>query len=235
MKIRSVGLGAVLAAGLMGSTAQAAVAVYELPFIGDWVGYSTPDIGRTFTGDGFVGMYRTEFGALLGLEGRDYSRTHAQVGIGDLIGASITSAVLSFDLKEGSSSDFTLHVTGYAGTGELGFQWEAPDENFGSILGTGTGTGAGAGHNAVDITSLLLSALAEGEAWLNLHLQGDGNAAHWTYTGSGYDLDRAQMRLTVNYDSAPLPAEVPAPGALGLMLMGLAGLGFARGRDGRRG
>lgn len=233
MKIRSVGLGAVLAAGLMGSTAQAAVAVYELPFIGDWVGYSTSDIGRTFTGDGFVGMYRTEFGALLGLEGRDYSRTHAQVGIGDLIGASITSAVLSFDLKEGSSSDFTLHVTGYAGTGELGFQWEAPDENFGSIIGTGTG--AGAGENAVDITSLLLSALAEGEAWLNLHLQGDGNAGHWTYTGSGYDLDRAQMRLTVNYDSAPLPAEVPAPGALGLMLMGLAGLGFARGRNGRRG
>lgn len=226
MKTRNAGPGALLAAGLMAGTAQAAVAVYELPFIGDWGGYATSDLGLSFTGDGFVGMYRTQFGALLGLEGTDYSRTHAQVEIGDLIGASVTSAILSFDLKAGSSRDFTFQVTGYAGTGELGFQWDAPDENFGSVTGTGT-----PGANDVDITSLLSSALAGGEAWLNLHLQGDNNAAHWTYAGGGYDPDWARMRLTVSYEAGAQPSEVPVPGALGFMVVGLAALGLVRRRS----
>lgn len=218
--------GFVLAASLAAGSAQAAVTVYELPFIGNWGdSYSTTDTSLTFTGNGFVGMYSDEFGALLGLEWRESSRTNAQVQIGDLMGAQITSAVLSFNLLEGDNGESEVVITGYAGNGSLGFQWDAPAENF------GTATGAvSLGANAIDITSLLTAALDAETDWLNLHLWGNSSLYLWTYAGYTYDVDRAGLRLTVTWDRAQQPVDVPAPATFGLALLGLAGLGLARRR-----
>jgi hypothetical protein len=214
----------------IGSAAHAAVVVYELPFIGTWDGYTTDDTSLTFSNTGYVGMYAdggSEFAALFGLETSNFSRTHAQVGIGGLTGASISSAILSFDILDGNETgQQSVQVTGYSGTGALGYQWDAPGVNYGDDI-----FNVAPGSNALDITSLLAASVGAGDDWFNLHLQGlldDINL--WTYAGDGYSDDRANVRLTVTYEAGQSNA-VPAPAPLGLLLVGLAGVGVLRRRS----
>ncbi|WP_119459074.1 hypothetical protein [Rhodospirillaceae bacterium SYSU D60014] len=214
----------------IGSAAHAAVMVYELPFIGTWDGYSTEDTSLTFSGTGYVGMYAdggSEFAALFGLETSNFSRTHAQVGIGGLTGASISSAILSFDILDGDEAgQQSVQVTGYSGTGALGYQWDAPGVSYGDEI-----FNVAPGSNALDITGLLAASVGAGDDWFNLHLQGLIDQTYiYTYAGNSYSDDRANVRLTVTYETGQ-PSTVPAPAPLGLLLVGLAGMGILHRRS----
>ncbi len=233
MGMKTTILAATVAAFCSGSMAQAAMVTYQLPFIGTWDGYTTNDTSLTFSGDGYVGMYdavqndEDKFAALFGLEQTNYSRTNIQVGIGGLAGQTITSAVLSFVLRDGGGSQDVL-VTGYEGDGALGYQWNTPALKYGDVTYT-----ASSGDNAFDVTALLGAAVADGADWFNLHLQGllDGTYL-WTYAGDLYPVDNALLRLTVTYDDGDPGTEVPLPASVTLLLAGMGGLAWVRRRRG---
>ncbi|MCC7412199.1 MAG: PEP-CTERM sorting domain-containing protein [Gammaproteobacteria bacterium] len=215
------GLVSALFAAVLLSGAQAAsagVVIYTLADIGTFAAYTEDNVGQTFAGTGFVGMYETvrngsdQFAHLFGLEDVDYSRTVAQVGIGGLAGAGIVSATLSFDLLDGSATDHGIAVTGFAGTGALGWIWDAPGSNYGSV-----GALVSDGANSVDVTALLAASVLAGDAWFNLHLRGTDGQYVWTYSDG--DPDNANVRLTVVTRDAPEPAT--------LALFGAGLLGFA--------
>ena len=199
---------------LLVANCGAATVTYVIQDIGSFTGYTSTNLTATFPGTGFVGMYGNTGGNapsyvhLFGLESTDYSRTILQVDIGALAGSSINSAILSFQLLDGFASGHGIQATSYTANGDLAYNWDPPD-NLGVVSGT-----VSSGANSLDVTSLLAAQAAAGSGWLGLHLQGtDGNANVWTYTdpGFGYGPDRAQVRLTVDYNAA-----VPEPGAFGL-------------------
>lgn len=176
---------------------------------------------RTFKGTGYVGMYSgNQFAHLLGLEG-NFSRTNAQVDISALQKKKLNSATLSFVLAENYGTDGMLSISAYNSTGSIGYRFNAGTADYGIVKG-----GFNNGNNAAqsyDITGLLAAALTQGEDWLGLHLQ-NSTASRWTYSGAGQPLDRAHMKLTVDF------SEVPEPAPLALMGLGIAGLLLARRR-----
>jgi hypothetical protein len=214
------------------ASSHAATTTYSLPFIGTWGGYTSTDLTQTFVGDGFIGMYESaknsedQFASLFGIEETDYSRTNLQVNIAALLGRSVTSAVLSFELNVGGSGQTAL-VTGYGGNGALGYQWAAPAVNYGSVSDA-TADGA----NQIDVTALVAAAAASGNPWMNLHLQGTVDSVYaYTYAGDGYPVDSANVQLTVVYGDA-VPVPVPGLGVVGLALLsvGVVGVGMRRQR-----
>lgn len=210
-----------VAALALSATANAATLTVALPDIGTFTDYTTLDLGQTYTGNGFVGLYNSfEFAHLFGLEGA-YSRTLAQANIGAVAGQTITSATFSFQLLESYDTSSTVTIAGYAGTGAIGYQFDAPAATF----STATSGVLVAGLNEIDVTSIVANAAAAGTEWLNLHFAAS-NSGNWTYTypGFGYDFDRAQARLTINYSAQ---SAVPEPAAWTLMIGGFGLVGAA--------
>ena len=205
---------------------RAGLIAYQIEDIGAFAGFTSPNTGQTYSGTGFVGMYAAnEFGHLFGLEGSDYSRTALQVDISALAGSTITSALLTFDLLDGSSATQNVTVTSFTANGNLGYFWTPPD-NLGSDLFSVEGQTS----NAFDITAFLQERINAGADWLGLHLQGSSQS-QWTYThgGAGYTSDRAGMRLIVDYT----PAVVPEPSTFAIFGIAalVAGIFAWRGRQ----
>lgn len=184
--------------------------------------YSQSNVGQTFAGTGFVGMYNSnQFAHLFGLEGI-YSRTNMEVGIADLAGKQISSAILSFVLQQNYGTAGVLTITGYNANGELGYNFAGTTADYGTVNGLmANGNGA---TSSFDVTSITQAALAQGEDWLGMQLT-NSSASRWTYTGLGSPSDDlAKVRLDVTYADAA----VPEPASLALIGLGLAGLGALR-------
>ncbi len=214
-----------LLAGLLASAIAAPAAAttisYTITDILPSAGYTENNVGQTFAGTGFVGVYSfNAFGHLLGLED-SFSRVNAQVGIAALAGATINSATISFDLLDNNGGSGTLTTTAYNSSGALGYQFAVPTADYGAVTATVSGQ-----SNAFDVTSLVSAAVGAGEDWLGLHMSNTGSNP-WTYTYSGYgrNPDSALFRLTVDYADA-----VPEPAMLGLFGLGALGLGLSRRR-----
>jgi hypothetical protein len=216
---------AILSALLFAGAANAGVVTYQIKDILAGEGYQVANAGQTFAGTGFVGMYEwNDFGHLFGLEGA-YSRTNLEVGLAGLAGKQVSSATLSFVLRENSGTGGALTITGYDANGMLGYNFNAPTAVYGTVSGAiANGNGA---TSSYDVTAIVQSALAHDEDWLGMHLA-NSETGRWTYTyaGYGYAADRAQVQLVVNYADAA----VPEPAALALLGLGLAGVGLARRR-----
>ena len=220
MKLNTLLAGAAVAviASLAAASANADTLTLALPDIGTFEGYTADNVGQTYSGNGFVGVYSfNQFGHLFGLEG-DFSRTIAEADVSALSGLNISSATFSFDLFEAGATGSTTTVSGYAGTGALGYLFDAPAADFGTAS-----TVLVAGTNTFDVTGIVAAAAAAGQGNLNLFFQ-NSQGGDWTYTypGFGYDLDRAHARLTVEYS-----AGVPEPASWALMLTGFLGAGAA--------
>ncbi len=215
-----------LSAALFPVASQAATVTYSLPDILTFTDYTDNNVAATYSGTGFGGMYGPRVGVswahLFGVESTDFSRTIMQVDTSGLAGATILSATLSFQLLDGSTDPQNVTLTGFdGGAGALTYLWDAPATNYGDLVAS-----VAQGGNSIDVTSLLADSVGAGDAWFGMHLQGSSEFM-WTYShsGSGYDSDRALVRLTVE------TAEVPLPGTLPLVGLALAAFGFVRRRS----
>ena len=213
-----------------------ATTTYTIQDIGSFSGYTDTTLSDTFAGTGFVGIYPNfstdagtagpAFAHLLGLENYNgiFSETEMQVNISGLSGATITSAVLSYNLlTTGGSQGVT--ATSFTANGSLGFNMTPPN-NLGSTTFTSTGSA-----NSVDVTALLQAAVSGNQNWFGIFLtpNGPGNNYQWTYTYSGFgdSPDAADLRLTVEVAPVPEPTTMVA-GALLLLPFGASTLRILR-------
>jgi hypothetical protein len=202
---------------------------YSIQDVGTFTDYEDFNTSDTFAGTGFVGIYPNSpgpgpaFAHLLGLENYDgvFSETEMQVDISALAGATITSAILSYNLLNGGDGSEGVTATSYTTTGSLGFN-QTPPNNLGSTTFTSTGLSA----NSVDVTALLQAAINANQNWFGLYLtpNGPGDNYQWTYTYSGFEAnpDSAGMLLTVKVgavEAVPEPTTMIA-GALLLLPFG---------------
>jgi hypothetical protein len=209
---------------LAATQAHASVMTISLNDIGTFSALRNSNTASTYAGTGYLGMYSTAWAHVLGVERSNLSRTVMQVDIGALAGKTISSAVLSFELREGENASQNGTLVGFdadANAGKLAFSWNAPGANYGSVVSTL----AGRAVSYFDVTGLLRASLAAGDSWFGMHLRGS-TLAQWTVANSGgYAADRAGMVLTVNYRDA---AGLPEPGSLLLMGAGMAALVLLR-------
>jgi hypothetical protein len=195
---------------LLVSVGRTDVIEYPIRDIATFTTYYELNTGQTYAGTGFVGYWSHDFVHLFGVEGYDHSRTALEVDIRALAGATIDSAVLSFDLLEGMAGVHNVVLTSFSAGGLLGYFWTPPDN-----LGTLNATVRLQPFNTVDVTNLLQNRVDAGADWFGLHLRGaDGlNQYTLTHTGFGYHSDRANVRLTVHYT-------IPEPAALLFLAFG---------------
>ena len=212
---------ALLTSLLCSAPAFATTITYSLQDLMGADPYTVSATGKTYAGTGYVGMYSgNTFGHLLGLEGSS-SRTNSEVNISSLAGKMVTSATLTFSILENYANGGALTITGYNANGALGYAFNAPTAQYGTV----TGALANTAMQSFDVTSLLTSALAQHEDWLGMQLTNSGTS-RWTYSGGSYSLDRAMMRLNVTVADAAVPEPTP----LALIALGLIGVAAVRNR-----
>lgn len=205
---------------LAATQAHASVMSISLNDIGTFSALRNSNTASTYAGTGYLGMYSSAWAHILGVERSNLSRTIMQVDIGALAGKTISSAVLSFELKEGETGTQNGTLVGFdadANAGRLAHSWNAPGVNYGSVVSTLAGRAA----SHFDVTALLTASVAAHDSWFGMHLRGS-TVAQWTVANNGaYAADRAGMVLTINYLDA---AALPEPASLLLMGAGLAAL-----------
>jgi hypothetical protein len=176
--------------------------------------YEETNMGQTFDGTGFVGMYEwNAFAHLFGVEAGSFSRTVGQVDIGFLAGQNIISASFEFMLLSGGGAN-TATFTGFDSGGSIGYTWNAPGTNLGD-----ESFGVSLGFNSVDITDLLQNAVDNDVDWLGFHVSSEPNYL-WTYTS--FEGDEAAVRLVVEYgDEQPVPEVQHYAAMLGAAMAGV--------------
>ena len=198
--------------------AKAGTITYILPDVDTSAAYEDYNTADTFTGNGFVGIYPAAEGTpafvhLFGLEnyGAAYSETELQADVSALHGYVVTSAILSYTLVSGGSDPQTVTATSFDANGALAYAASPPSD-----LGSTTFTSNGLASNSVDVTGLLKARVAAGQSWFGLYLTPNGNvnqiASQWTFTSADNagNADSADVRLTVDFTSAPNPAASPS-------------------------
>jgi len=207
---------------LYAAHAGATVISIDLDDIGTFAGQRNTNLASTYAGTGYLGMYTTAWGHVLGVESANFSRTIMQVDIAAFAGMVITDAVLSFDLKDGATGVQNGTVTGFdGGSGRLAYRWNAPAVNYGSVKAPLKGRAT----NNFDVTALLAASVANGDDWFGMLLRGS-TLSQWTSANySTYANGRANMHLDVSYEK---PVVVSAPATPMLFGAGLLVLALRR-------
>ena len=231
MKTVRVSLASALALAALSCAAPASAAITTITLqdlipSGPTAIFYIAKTGPTYTGNGFVGMRRrNEFIHAFAIEltSSYATRALAQADISAFSGGTINSAVLSFVFLDGRGV-YDMKATGFAGTGSVGYQFDAPAVIFSSAAGA-VGLGAG----SLDVTDIVAQAVEAHATWLDLLTEGLGCCVA-TFTQSdaapGNTADSALVRLTVDYTPAgPVGGAVPEPSTWALMLGGFVGLG----------
>jgi hypothetical protein len=181
--------------------ASVSIPILDVNTSGDY----TSDPSQTSPFTGFFGMYNEvavgspTIAHLFGVEQSDFSRTVAQVDLGFLNGATISSASLTFLLLFGGGTQ-DVQLTTFDSVGLLQYTWDAPGVN----LGQGVYSSTAGGANSFDVTALIQNAANLDIDWLGLHFQGT-DQYQWTYTGTGLDADAALLRLNIEYTDRETP------------------------------
>eukprot|EP01034_Spumella_vulgaris_P033446 gene33446-41270_t len=142
----------------------------------------------TYAGTGYLGMYSTAWAHVLGVERSNLSRTIMQVDIGALAGKTISSAVLSFELKEGETASQNGTLVGFdadANAGKLAFSWNAPGASYGSVVSTL----AGRAVSRFDVTGLLAASVAAQDSWVRAGAVDGGEQRRLCGGPGGHGLD----------------------------------------------
>lgn len=205
-------LGTVLS--LIMSSANAALISYDILNLTN-EGQSSSNV---YTGNGYVGMYNSQFNGIFGVELQDYSRTALQVDISALFGKTINSAYLKFTVNNSSQ---VINLTSFSANGTLGHFWNAPNNLFsGSAVST-------MGSNTIDVKNYLLAGLAANTGWFGLHLKGT-TSYQWIPANRVNRPDAASVRLEVDYSESTNPKPVSSPTPISLLGLSLAGLALLR-------
>lgn len=181
--------------------------------------------GFSFTGTGYTGNWAGGW-TFATMPVADYTWTNAQVGVGNLAGSTIQSAVLTY-FHDAQGASGPVHVVGYNSSGTVSYA-----EYWTQAADYGTADGSfvnGPGVGTIDVTSILQSALNAGENWLGLLIYADFDQGFtYSYNSSGDDrTDNAQVRLAVEYGPG---AAVPEPASIATFGAGLIALGLLRRR-----
>jgi len=214
--------------------ARASSTTYTIKDVGTFGGLQDFTLSDTYGGTGFVGIFptnSTDLGSLgpsfvhaFGLENYNgvYSETEMQVDISGLSGATVTSAILTYNLLNGTPGSQGVTATSFTTTGLLGYS-QTPPNNLGST----TFTSAGHSLNSVDVTTLLQNAVIADQNWFGLFLtpNGPGHNFQYTYTTPLWsaNADSADVRLTVIY-AIPEPSSFMC--LVEMVFLGLVGARF---------